>query len=250
VKGWSLRLLSLFIWVFLISTGSLAVPALLLGVGDAGKHLSSAITEILVTFACIVAPVCLEWFMCQQTFEWGSLDWLVHKKWIRVPLWRAMVSFKSWTRLTLKLLHFVAASLFGALYIRVIQSIATSSSSLMPSWLMLSFGAVHAVFYNVRGGDRVVYPAIHLSRLRRMLDAFVPALRDSSFVWSRAALLSAVLFFITPSPLVSFGATVSALVSSMMYTFGITACGKLVHILLSERLSRRSTTNDPGHDLV
>lgn len=252
VTGWCLRLISLFLWGLLIVISTLAVPALVLGVGDANKQVGSAVVALLTPYVCTLVPTCLEWILCQQTFEWGSLDWMVSKKWIRMPFWRAIVSMKSWKRILLKSVHFVAASLCGALYIAMASSMRTSTSSSVPFWLMLTFGALHAVVHNVRGGGRVVYPAIHFSRLRRMLDAIFPAVLDSYFVWTRAASLSFALYWLLPANMVailSFSDTISVVVSSMMYSFSLAACGKLVHILLSERLCRKDV-NDLDHSVV
>jgi hypothetical protein len=246
VTGWCLRLISLFLWVLLL-VASFVAPALVLGVSDANQQVGSALFALLTPYVCTLVPICLEWLMCQQTFEWSSLDWMLSKKWTRMPFWRVIVSLKSWKRLLLKLLHCAAASLCGALYITTAGK-RTSSSSTVPFWLMLTFGAVHAAAYNVRGGDRVVYPAIHLSRPRRMMDAILPAGLDSSFVWTRAALLSTVLFFVTPTPLISFFDMISAIVASMVYSFSLAACGKLVHFLLSERLYRKDI--DLDHSVV
>ena len=82
-----------------------------------------------------------------------------------------------------------------------------------------------------------------------MLDASFPALLDSSFVWTRAALLSFLIYFVTPTPFVSFVDTVSVAVVSMMYSFSLAACSKLVHILLSERLYRKDGS-DLDHSVV
>ena len=82
-----------------------------------------------------------------------------------------------------------------------------------------------------------------------MLDTIFPALLDSSFVWTRAALLSFVVYFVTPTPFVSFVDTIAVAVTSMMYSFSLAACSKLVHILLSERLYRKDGS-DLDHTVV
>lgn len=248
VTGWCLRLISLFLWVLLGVAASVAAPLLLFGIGNQNKHLGSIFVVAVTPYVCTIVPTGLEWLMCQQTFEWGSLDWMVAKKWVRLPFWRSIVRLKSWKRIVLQSLHFIAASLCGAVCMTVAGNMRPSGSS-VPFWLMLSYGAVHAVVYNVRGGDRVVYPAIHLTRLRRMLDSLFPAFLDASFVWTRATLLSTALYFMTPVSIASFKSTVSTLVASMLYTFSLSVSGKLVHILLSERLHRKDV-NYLDHTLV
>lgn len=248
VAGCCLRLVSLCLWGLLIVVGTCALPALVLGVGVANRQAGSTFLVLCVSYLCTLIPTCLEWAMCQQTFEWGSLDWIVSKQWHRLPrpFWRALVFAKSWPRFLLKFAHCAVASLCGAVYVSTLCSLSSS----VPFWLLFTFGFIHAAVYNYRGGDRVVYPAIHLSRGRRMQDAMYPAFVDSlSGVWIRAAGLSLVINFLAPTPFASFSDYISVVVPSMMYCFSLAASGKLVHILLSERLIPKAR-NDLDHSVV
>lgn len=244
VIGLSLRFVSLGIWTLLI-VGAVYAPvyAVAWSVDAARPELFPVAfpSTLVLSFLCVYLPTVLAWFLCQTLHEWGSLNGLVSKGWTRTPVWRTALSLKSGSKLTMSLLLLICTASLGALHVSFVCAIMQSdkTQAMVPFWILMPFGALHALSYLIQGKHRVSYPAAHMPRLQQLLDIAVAAVKDGVHVWVRAAIVASVLAIFIFKPSLMFKQVFVAALTSFCFTLALSWSSGLVNILMAERLNRR-----------